>query len=311
MVFNGRDTSLPIQQTGHSDLIQRPDGKWYTVFLAVRPQLPTNIDGTYQLGRETFLSPVTWSQDGWQLANNGSPITFAIEDLDLPTKRTNNTTWVDDFSSPELITDWEFRGTPYGNWHRIENSSLILRGTPRTLSALDGIALITKRQDDLLYSFRVDIEFRQTLETHEAGITAWMNDEYHNSISMTLCPSRNNTMCLKTKTIAQGKNINGNETTIYTPLSEEQVGSGAPTVRLHIRATPDAYQIGYSATESKKINWLTVFTASWMAPRSRGRIPWQGARVGTYATGNGVPMLKEATFRHVETMKGSNVQTPC
>lgn len=287
-------------------MFQRPDGSWYTVFLAVRPQLPANLNGTWQLGRETFLSPVTW-KDGWPIANNGSPITFDMKDPTLPAKSNSSNIWTDDFSTPQLTSGWEFRGTPYGNWYRVENSSLILRGTPRTLSALDGMVLLTRKQDDLLYSFSVDLEFEPTLATHEAGVTAWMNDEFHNSVSMLLCPEQNNTLCLKTETIAQGKDVDGNVTTTYKPLSKDEVGSGVPSVRLHVRATPETYQLGYSTQGSDTTNWLTAFTAAWMAPRSGGRISWQGARMGLYATGNGVPMLKEATFRNVETRKGSSV----
>lgn len=93
VVFNGRNPSAPIQQTGHADLVVRPDGRWYAVFLAVRPQNPSNINGTWIIGRETFLSPVTWSKDGWPLANNGSEITFEMADPYLPAQPIRNTTW--------------------------------------------------------------------------------------------------------------------------------------------------------------------------------------------------------------------------
>lgn len=269
----------------------------------MRPQLPQNINGTYQLGRETYLSPVTWSEDGWPLANNGSAITFEMDDASLPSQEICETSWSDDFSSPDLGTGWEFRGTPYGNWYHISNSSLTLRGTPRTLSALDGIALILIRQDALVYNFSVDLEFQPTLESHEAGIVAWVNEEYHHSVSLTLCKNQTSIVCLKTMTIAQGGDIDGNVTTTYTPLPEEYVSGGVVTIRLHIRATPDTYQLGYSGEDSKSPIWPTAFSASWMAPRSGGRIAWNGARVGMFASGNGVLMLKDATFRRVEVSR--------
>ncbi|OAL47097.1 hypothetical protein IQ07DRAFT_515839, partial [Pyrenochaeta sp. DS3sAY3a] len=303
LVFNSRDPTLPIQQTGHADLLTRPDGKWYTVFLAVRPQLPQNINGTYQLGRETYLSPVTWSEDGWPLANNGSAITFEIDDASLPSQEICETSWNEDFSSPDLSTAWEFRGTPYGNWYHVSNSSLTLRGTPRTLSALDGIALVLTRQDALAYNFSVDLVFQPTLETHEAGIVAWVNEEYHHSVSLMLCKNQTSTVCLKTETIAQGREVDGNVTTTYTALPDEYVSEGEAAARLHIRATPDVYQLGYSGGDSSSPVWLTTFSAAWMAPRSGGRIAWNGARVGMFATGNGVPMLRDATFRHVEVSR--------
>ncbi|MFG3496287.1 family 43 glycosylhydrolase [Streptomyces sp. NPDC047928] len=46
----------PVTRTGHADLVQTPDGDWRAVLLGVRPGSA--------VGRETFLSRVTWS-DGW------------------------------------------------------------------------------------------------------------------------------------------------------------------------------------------------------------------------------------------------------
>ncbi|KAI5246277.1 hypothetical protein E4T42_06451 [Aureobasidium subglaciale] len=311
MVFNSRDPSAPIQQTGHADLLQRPDGKWYTVFLAVRPQLPQNINGTYQLGRETFLSPVTWSEDGWPLTNNGNLITFDMQDSDLPSQSNTSKNLLDDFSSSSLQLGWEFRGTPSRPWWRVENDSLVLRGTTATLSALDGMALILRKQDALFYTFSVDMEFEPTMETHEAGIVAWVNDHYHNTISILLCQEQTNTTCLKTTTTVGDRNgpTDGNTTTVYypfptTPNSTSQASNGGTSVRLHIRATPETYQLGYSLAGDSAVIWLTAYSASWMQPHYEGRISWQGARVGMYATGNGVTMLQEAVFRNVEVERG-------
>ncbi|RKE17115.1 glycoside hydrolase family 43 protein [Streptomyces sp. TLI_171] len=51
----------PIQNTGHADLVQGPDGSWWAVLLGVRPQGGT--PGWHPLGRETFLAPVRWVDD--------------------------------------------------------------------------------------------------------------------------------------------------------------------------------------------------------------------------------------------------------
>nr|UMZ45349.1 hypothetical protein [Paramyrothecium sp.] len=48
-----------IQHTGHGDLFQDPQGNWWMVCLGVREN-----EGRYVMGRETFLTPVTWNEDG-------------------------------------------------------------------------------------------------------------------------------------------------------------------------------------------------------------------------------------------------------
>ncbi|MFJ4521602.1 glycoside hydrolase family 43 protein [Streptomyces sp. NPDC088810] len=72
-VLTHRSTDRPVQNTGHADLVQAPDGSWWMVLLGVRPRGGT--PGWHVLGRETFLAPVTW-EDGWPVV--GEPA------LDLP-----------------------------------------------------------------------------------------------------------------------------------------------------------------------------------------------------------------------------------
>ncbi|THY94753.1 hypothetical protein D6C93_05247, partial [Aureobasidium pullulans] len=269
-----------------------------------------NINGTYQLGRETFLSPFTWSVDGWPLANDGKLITLDMWDPNLPSQSNVSKVLVDDFSSPSLQIGWEFRGTPSRPWWRMKNDSLVLRGTVATLSALDEMALVLRKQDALFYDFSVDMSFSPTLPTHEAGIVAWVNDLYHNTISLVQCQDQTNATCLRTLTTVgeRGGEFDGNTTTIYYPLptglSNTTRSTSAANLRLHIRAAPETYQLGYSMPSDNATTWLTAYTASWMAPHYEDRISWQGARMGMYATGNGVVVLEEAVFRNVEVVRG-------
>jgi xylan 1,4-beta-xylosidase len=60
-VLSARSTSRPIQNTGHADLVDTPDGGTALVLLGVRP-----LGGTVAfspLGRETFLTAVNWVDD--------------------------------------------------------------------------------------------------------------------------------------------------------------------------------------------------------------------------------------------------------
>jgi xylan 1,4-beta-xylosidase len=61
-IVSHRSTALPIQNTGHADLVEATDGSWWMVLLGVRPR--GTSPGFHVLGRETFLAPVEWI-DGW------------------------------------------------------------------------------------------------------------------------------------------------------------------------------------------------------------------------------------------------------
>lgn len=69
-ILTHRSTHHPIQNTGHADLVQGPDGSWWMVLLGVRPGGGT--PGWHVLGRETFLAPVSWV-DGWPVVGELSP----------------------------------------------------------------------------------------------------------------------------------------------------------------------------------------------------------------------------------------------
>jgi xylan 1,4-beta-xylosidase len=61
-LVSARSTSRPIQNTGHGDFVQAPDGSWHIVLLGMRVKGLTRSFSA--LGRETFATSVTWV-DGW------------------------------------------------------------------------------------------------------------------------------------------------------------------------------------------------------------------------------------------------------
>ena len=62
-LVSARSTIRPVQNTGHGDLVIGPDGEWLCVLLGVRPRSMTRAFSA--LGRETFVTPVRWQDDGW------------------------------------------------------------------------------------------------------------------------------------------------------------------------------------------------------------------------------------------------------
>ena len=64
----------PIVGTGHADLVHLPDGTWWAVLLAMRPYGGYH----YNLGRETFLVPVVWEDDGPVFAPGAGQVTARV-----------------------------------------------------------------------------------------------------------------------------------------------------------------------------------------------------------------------------------------
>ena len=119
-----------IQNAGHADLVELPDGSWYGVFLASRL-----IGGVSKnLGRETFIVPVRW-EDEWPLF---TPDTGRVEweypfPECLPWTPSEEKPFRDDFDSEVLDLNWSFWGTPYEKFWNIADSKLSLYCLPQSL----------------------------------------------------------------------------------------------------------------------------------------------------------------------------------
>ncbi|SEM52161.1 glycoside hydrolase family 43 protein [Streptacidiphilus jiangxiensis] len=99
-ILTHRSTDRPVQNTGHADLVQGPDGSWWLVLLGVRPGGGT--PGWHVLGRETFLAPVTWV-DGWPVVGELTP---EIAAPTWPLQPAPAVPARDDFDQPELHPRW-------------------------------------------------------------------------------------------------------------------------------------------------------------------------------------------------------------
>ncbi|MEU3416156.1 glycoside hydrolase family 43 protein [Streptomyces sp. NPDC006658] len=99
-VLTHRGTDHPVQNTGHADLVQGPDGSWWMVFLGVRPR--GGSPDWHVLGRETFLAPVTWVDD-WPVV--GEP-TSARTPPPWPLRPPAEAPVRDDFDGDGLAPGW-------------------------------------------------------------------------------------------------------------------------------------------------------------------------------------------------------------
>lgn len=96
----------PVTCVGHADLIQTREGDWWAVFLGCRP-----VKGEFEnLGRETFMMPVRWSDDGFPYLTRGDELIPAVlkrEGVTLGDSVTfGNFGRVDNFTTQSLGMEW-------------------------------------------------------------------------------------------------------------------------------------------------------------------------------------------------------------
>ncbi|KAF3315975.1 hypothetical protein TWF173_002756 [Orbilia oligospora] len=295
-VFNGRNLSQPILSTGHADIVQTPNGDWYTVFLATRPQNPTDSSGVPQLGRETFLAPVTW-KDGWPIANGGKDITFEIPGL---YNKPRPKVWQDHFWNGEYngFADRRYytQRTPTKAFHsfKARKGWLRLYGNVYTLSDRQTPAMFLRKQEDINTVFNTELEFYPTSARHKAGVTAFLSTWLHQDIVITLHPETG-------KRVVAATTRTGKEPVAKTTYVEiPETG----TVKLWIKCEADKYTLGYSLGHDRKATWVASAESKWMQSYPSGWQNFVGTHLGVFATGDGLPILVPADFKWIKTEGG-------
>lgn len=167
-ILTHRGTDHPVQNTGHADLVQAPDGSWWMVLLGVRPGGGT--PGWHVLGRETFLAPVTWVDD-W-------PVVGEV----VPAHPGDGTPIRDDFDVDGLHPSWiSVRHRPAERYTTKERGGwLTLHAGPGTLDDLD-VTFLGRRQQHLSCRVRARVDAAQG----RGGLAVRLDERHHYEIEAT------------------------------------------------------------------------------------------------------------------------------
>lgn len=165
----------PVQATGHGDLVEDADGRWWIVFLGIRPR---GYPSFHTLGRETFLAPVRW-QDGWPWVDGpvGLEVTDGPEDQDR-----RPTAWREDFSADALDGRWNtVRGPDAGVV--VGGGRLLLRpGAPGLPPGHR--AFVGTRQTEAVCRAEAELVLTAAADGDVAGISVRMDDRHHYDVGV-------------------------------------------------------------------------------------------------------------------------------
>ena len=168
----------PVTSAGHAKFVQTQNGDWWATFLATRPY----ADGLYNIGRETFLLPVTW-KDGWpHILDRGVPIPFTAPRPRLPAgakpslPTSGDFGYADDFTGNRLAMQWVGIRTPKQPFHRIAGGVLELQPGAR-FGDLQGVpSFVGRRQQHHVATVSVTMRYQPGKDGARAGLAAVQND---------------------------------------------------------------------------------------------------------------------------------------
>jgi beta-xylosidase len=169
------DPLAAVQWTGHADLVQTPKGDWYGVMLGARLQGEDRNRSHVQLGRESFMYPVTWTTDGWPIANGGKPILEHIPDVLYDKQQA--VPYLNDFrSAADLDKDHTFYvpRTRVKKFAAVDKGQLVISGNAYNPSDRDAPALLLRRQSAYEETFETRLDgYSPANNFTEAGLSVW------------------------------------------------------------------------------------------------------------------------------------------
>jgi len=178
-----RSHQSPIQAVGHADLIESAGGAWLAVFLGVRPN---GYPPCYHLGRETFLSPLTWAEDGFPVIGDNGRVSLDMQ-TPLALQPATAEPARDDFTAPKLGLEWNYLRTPDLSSYSLDERPgfLRLRGSAAGLDDVASPSWVGRRQCHFAARAAACVEFRPESARDEAGLVVRMNEGHHYEIFVT------------------------------------------------------------------------------------------------------------------------------
>lgn len=168
--------NAPITNTGHGDLVETQNGEWWMVLLGCRP-----YEGYYNLGRETFLVPVTW-EDGWPVVNAGKGIVEEVSKApDLPEFEMIPEDSCEHFMAETLDYKWVSLRGPKEVFCSLKERPgyLRLKLRPERIKELGVTSFVGRRQQHKDFNVNTLMEFEPHKEGETAGLVLIQNEKYH------------------------------------------------------------------------------------------------------------------------------------
>ncbi|MHC9420688.1 glycoside hydrolase family 43 protein [Sphingomonas citri] len=168
----------PVTSAGHAKLVKTQNGDWWATFLATRP----HADGHYNIGRETFLLPVTW-RGGWpHILERGRAIPFTAARPRLPASpaptlpTSGDFGYVDEFDGATLGLQWIGIRTPRQPFYRLDGGALELSAAARFGDLSGTPAFLGRRHQHHVATVSTVLRFAPERDGARAGLAAVQND---------------------------------------------------------------------------------------------------------------------------------------
>ncbi|RNL92244.1 glycoside hydrolase family 43 protein [Sinomicrobium pectinilyticum] len=268
-----------VDWAGHADLVQGPDGRYYGVFLAIRPNEKDRVN----TGRETFILPVDWSGEFPVFENGLVPIQPKLK---MPEGVVNkmgqegyfpngNFTYEEDFSSENLDYRWiGLRGPREAFISKVKNG-LQIEPFDANIKELKPTSTLFYRQQHNTFSFTTTMDYKPRSEKDLAGMVCLQNESSNYVFGITR-KGKDYVLLLERTRKDRGDSQARSDILASTVIDIEK------PIQLQVDADGDEYRFNYAIDGSGFKNLGGTVSGDILSTNVAGG--FTGALIGLYAT---------------------------
>lgn len=262
-----------IDWAGHADLVEGPDGKYYGVFLAIRP----NEKGLVNTGRETFILPVDWSGEFPLFENGLVPMEAKLK---MPKGVTNKTgkdgyfpngnfTYTENFTSPQLDYRWIGLRGPREEFISVTKNGLQITPFAVNIKEVKPTSTLFYRQQHKDFSFTTTLAYTPKSAQDLAGIACVQSETYNFVFGVT---KKDKDFYLVLEKTEKGKSrlLASTKIDVKNPIS------------LQVKAAGNDYRFSYSTDGSNYRSLCENVPGDILSTNVAGG--FTGCMIGLYAT---------------------------
>lgn len=227
-----------VDWAGHADLVETPEGKYYGVFLAIRP----NENNRVNKGRETFILPVDWSGTYPVFQNGLVPMKPELKLPDGVKNKTSesgffpngNFTFNDHLKNTQLDYRWiAMRGARESFITQTKNG-IKINSFPTNIKTTAPVSALFQRQQHESFEAGVSLYFKPESEKELAGITCYQSENFNYVFGITK-KDKNFYIVLERTEKGTSKLI-----------ASEKINHLSKNIKLQVIAEKDEYSFNYA-----------------------------------------------------------------
>lgn len=262
-----------LQSIGHGDCLEDRNGNHWLVTLGTRPHKHRTL-----IGRETMLTPIYWTEDGWLRSKKGyMPTKFKV---DIQGQQQPVCGFTIDFSLgklPHQIISPRFRDDEAV---KFKDDVMIVKGNKKTLDELSTPIFLAIRQNQYNFDLEIHLSFNPLHQNHEAGVSIYMDINHYFSFFITVRYGRK-VIVLKKKV---GEIIQEKIFSIKDDKNE---------IKFNVKGSIDQYQ--FKAYDNNDII-ADDFALTKHITSECSDSPFTGVVCGTYVIGEEVALISKFSY---------------